>query len=63
MTNCVRDPGDFTFSAVSTSGTQAGVVVEIASRGYATYLFATPRKLEEFLARYARTSKEDIRTK
>ena len=38
-----------------------GVVVETPQFGHATYLFAKPASMENFLALYIRTSKEDIR--
>ena len=38
-----------------------GVVVETPQLGHATYLFAKPASMENFLALYIRTSKEDIR--
>jgi len=36
-------------------------VVETPQLGHATYLFAKPRSMEGFLARYTRITKEDIR--
>jgi hypothetical protein len=38
-----------------------GIVVETPQLGHATYLFARPASMEDFLALYVRTSKEDIR--
>jgi len=40
---------------------EASVVVETPQLGHATYLFAKPRSMEQFLAAYIRTTKEDIR--
>jgi hypothetical protein len=37
------------------------VVVETPQLGHATYLFAKPASMENFLALYIRSSKEDIR--
>jgi hypothetical protein len=41
--------------------TERVLVAEIPSRGHATYLFARPAKIEEFLARYVQTTREGIR--
>lgn len=40
----------------------AAVAVETPQLGHATYLFAKPQYLQAFLALYATTTKEDIRT-
>ena len=40
---------------------EKAVVVETPQLGHATYLFAKPRTMEQFLAAYIRTTKEDIR--
>ena len=40
---------------------ERAVVVEVPELGHATYLFARPRTLDDFLSRYARTTKENIR--
>ena len=40
---------------------EASVAVETPQLGHATYLFARPRSMEQFLAAYIRTTKEDIR--
>ena len=40
---------------------EKAAVVETPQLGHATYLFARPRVMEQFLAAYIRTTKEDIR--
>ena len=40
---------------------EAAAVVETPQLGHATYLFSKPRSMEQFLAAYIRTTKEDIR--
>ena len=40
---------------------EKAAVVETPQLGHATYLFAKPRGMEQFLAAYIRTTKEDIR--
>ena len=40
---------------------ESAIVAEIPQLGHATYVFAKRRSIEEFLAGYIRTSKEDIR--
>lgn len=40
---------------------ERAVVVETPQLGHATYLFAKPSSMEQFLALYARTTKEDVR--
>jgi hypothetical protein len=40
---------------------ETAAIVETPQLGHATYLFAKPRSMEQFLAAYIRTSKEDIR--
>jgi len=40
---------------------EAAAVVETPQLGHATYLFLKPRSMEQFLAAYIRTTKEDIR--
>jgi hypothetical protein len=40
---------------------EGAVVVETPQLGHATYLFAKPNRMEQFLAIYAMTNKEDIR--
>ncbi len=40
---------------------EKAAVVETPQLGHATYLFARPRGMEQFLAAYIRTTKEDIR--
>lgn len=40
---------------------EMSVVVETPQLGHATYLFAKPQNMEQFLAAYIRTTKEDIR--
>jgi hypothetical protein len=40
---------------------EAAAVVETPQLGHATYLFSKPRSMEQFLAVYIRTTKEDIR--
>jgi hypothetical protein len=42
--------------------TRTKLIVEIPSRGHATYLFAAPGRFSEFMAHYAGTTKDDIRT-
>jgi hypothetical protein len=37
------------------------VLVETPQQGHATYVFAKPRDMDNFLARYTRTTKMDIR--
>ena len=39
-----------------------GVAIETPQLGHATYLFAQPASMESFLALYAMTTKEAIRT-
>ena len=41
--------------------TMVGAVVETPQLGHATYLFAKPASMENFLAHYVQTNKEDIR--
>jgi len=40
---------------------EAAAVVETPQLGHATYLFSKPRSMQQFLAAYIRTTKEDIR--
>lgn len=40
---------------------ERAVVVETPQLGHATYLFAKPSSMEQFLAVYAKTTKEDVR--
>ena len=40
---------------------EKAVVVETPQLGHATYLFSKPKSMEEFLAAYIRSTKEDIR--
>ena len=40
---------------------EKSVVVETPQLGHATYLFAKPQNMEQFLAAYVRTAKEEIR--
>ena len=40
---------------------EKAVVVETPQLGHATYLFAKPRTIEDFLAAYVKSTKEDIR--
>lgn len=40
---------------------EKAVVVETPQLGHATYVFAKPRSMENFLALYTRTTKEDVR--
>jgi len=58
---CRRARGLYLFRNEYIFDLEQAVVVEVPQLGHATYLFANPRSLDEFVARYAGTTKEDIR--
>jgi len=58
---CRRARGLYLFRNEYIFDLEQTVVVEVPQLGHATYLFAKPRSFDEFVARYAGTTKEDIR--
>jgi hypothetical protein len=58
---CMRARRLYLFREEYVFDLERAVVVETPQMGHATYLFSKPRTMEEFLAIYARTTKEDVR--